>query len=157
MSEIQQCIGCKKEFAQVTLNKNKGICGKCKNKWQTKNNIKNQTIKKPSIKKPSIPKIVKTKVWDTYIGKEHGTSKCTCCKMNEITQSHFECGHVISTAMGGTIDHENLRPICSECNKSMGVHNMLEFIKKHKFDTPIIEQKNEENESIHNCMLCNVV
>jgi hypothetical protein len=47
-----------------------------------------------------------------------------CCKVNEITQMNFACGHVESEHNGGVPTAENLRPICTTCNSSMGVRNM---------------------------------
>jgi hypothetical protein len=81
----------------------------------------------------SIPKIVKTQVWNTYIGKENGISKCMCCKKSEISQLNFHCGHVISVYNGGSNIVENLRPICSQCNLSMGTQNMNIFMKEYGF------------------------
>ena len=40
--------------------------------------------------------------------------------------------HVISEFNGGEININNLRPICNECNLSMGTTNMDVFIKKYK-------------------------
>lgn len=77
---------------------------------------------------------MKTKIWNTYIGKHKGTSTCYCCKINEITQSHFECGHVESEHNGGKVTITNLRPICGECNRSMGISNMTEFMNKYEFN-----------------------
>jgi hypothetical protein len=54
-------------------------------------------------------------------------------------------GHVLPESKGGTLDVENLRPICSSCNSSMGSllakankpalqanENMFEFMRKNK-------------------------
>jgi 5-methylcytosine-specific restriction endonuclease McrA len=89
-------------------------------------------------KKKTIPKPLKNSVWDKYIGKEHGIGNCYSCQSN-IDSKHFECGHVISDADGGDLSIENLRPVCSLCNKSMGVMNMNEFIGKLKQDTKLID------------------
>jgi hypothetical protein len=48
----------------------------------------------------------------------------TCLR---VTQHNFHCGHVIAEANGGRIHVENLRPICSVYNNSMGTMNMKEF------------------------------
>jgi 5-methylcytosine-specific restriction endonuclease McrA len=86
---------------------------------------------KPSIPRirNSIPKILKVLVWDKYIGKECGISKCLCCKETEIIQSRFDCGHIISVKEGGETNISNLIPICSLCNSSMGTQNLEEFKK----------------------------
>lgn len=43
----------------------------------------------------------------------------------------FECGHVVAEALGGQSTIENLRPICKDCNLSMGTKNLFEFKEKH--------------------------
>ena len=45
---------------------------------------------------------------------------CFCCNVEPITFANFECGHVQSGVNGGDDKIQNLRPICSLCNKSMG-------------------------------------
>ena len=74
----------------------------------------------------SIPKTLKNKVWDTYIGKKNGVGKCYCCK-TEIDSKNFDCGHIVAVKNGGKKTVENMRPICSPCNKSMGTENMISF------------------------------
>ena len=87
----------------------------------TKSNTKTKT------KKKTIPKALRMSVWTTYVGKDVGTTMCLCCQHNEISQLAFECGHVIAEANGGPTVLDNLRPICSICNKSMGTQSMDEF------------------------------
>jgi 5-methylcytosine-specific restriction endonuclease McrA len=74
------------------------------------------------------PKVIKQQVWYYWIGKEIGTTKCFCCNFNDITQLEFHCGHIISESTGGETTVENLRPICAQCNLSMGAMNMNQFI-----------------------------
>ena len=88
--------------------------------------IKDLMPQKESVSRKSIPKIIRNQVWDTYIGKDKGIGKCYCCS-TEIDSKHFECGHIKSFATGGTDTVDNLRPICSLCNKSIGSQNMDEF------------------------------
>lgn len=90
---------------------------------------KNTTNKK---KKQKVPAAVKRLVWNKYIGETIGKTKCMCCIVTDITQLSFHCGHIISEVNGGTIDILNLRPICQNCNSSMGTMNMTEFISKYK-------------------------
>lgn len=59
-------------------------------------------------------------MWKKYIGEEIGKSKCYCCQSNDVTQMSFHAGHVVSEKDGGEISVENLRPICQNCNLSMG-------------------------------------
>lgn len=83
-------------------------------------------------KKKHIPLVVKRKVWDKWVGRSIGTTLCQCCKLSEISQMSFHCGHVLSEKNGGEICVDNLRPICQSCNSSIGTENMLIFIKKYK-------------------------
>ena len=90
---------------------------------------KNPTVKSPRTPKKAIPKAMKRLVWDTYIGEDIGKSLCLCCNHVYIRQIEFHCGHVRSEAEGGEINVSNLRPICAQCNLSMGKTNMNEFKK----------------------------
>jgi len=92
-------------------------------------------------KKENIPAAVKRIVWNKYIGETIGKSKCLCCKVTDITQLSFHCGHVIAEADGGTLDIDNLRPICQNCNSSMRTMNMNEFIEKFKLHGNDIDNK----------------
>ena len=83
-------------------------------------------------KKKTIPHILRQTVWDTWIGEDFGTSKCWCCKKNQIRQMNFDCGHVVSEYAGGKAILENLRPICRICNSSMQTENMIEFMERLK-------------------------
>lgn len=91
--------------------------------------------KKPYIRrKRTIPKALKTSVWIKYAGSlDVGVMKCVCCKMRDIYQSDFHCGHIVAEANGGPTVMENLRPVCSVCNLSMGTMNMDQFIKVNGF------------------------
>ena len=93
-------------------------------------NIINQT-EPVKYKKVQIPKSMRMIVWYTYIGRDKGTHKCLCCETNEITQGDFECAHVKAESLGGSNTVENLRPICSTCNKSMRIMNLFEYKEKY--------------------------
>ena len=90
----------------------------------TTTNIK--VVKK---KKKPIPATIKRLVWNTPIGEEKGKSKCLCCKITDITQLSFNCGHIVAESNGGELKVSNLMPICQNCNSSMGTKNMNEFMK----------------------------
>ncbi len=79
-------------------------------------------------KKQKIPSTVKRLVWHHHIGEEVGKAKCTCCKTTDITQLSFHCGHIIPEVHGGEMCVNNLKPICQNCNSSMGTMNMNEFM-----------------------------
>lgn len=86
-----------------------------------------QTTKPNNCKKAKISQAMRIVVWNTYIGEEVGKAKCPCCKTTHITQHNFHCGHVVAEAEGGLIHVDNLRPICSVCNSSMGTIDMKTF------------------------------
>ena len=46
---------------------------------------------------------------------------------DEIEYDSFECGHIQSVFYGGKTNYNNLEPICSICNGSMGIMNLNEF------------------------------
>jgi 5-methylcytosine-specific restriction endonuclease McrA len=70
--------------------------------------------------KLKLPKALREQVWLVHIGK-HFEHKCLVgwCE-NLITPFNFECGHNIPESKGGSSDIDNLRPICGNCNRSMG-------------------------------------
>jgi DNA uptake protein ComE-like DNA-binding protein len=72
-------------------------------------------------------------VWKKYASKDKIYAKCYCCKTNEISMDNFNCGHIKSKHNNGDTTLENLRPICSSCNSSMGTKNMHEFMKTSGF------------------------
>ncbi len=75
--------------------------------------------KKPYKKKP-IPVAIREATWVLRCGRvfEH---KCltTWCP-NMLTVFEFQAGHDIPESKGGATKPENLYPICSRCNQSMG-------------------------------------
>ena len=92
--------------------------------------------KKHKNNKRKIPATVRNIVWEKYI-RSKNNSKCYCCNIEPITKGNFECGHIVSDENNGKITINNLRPICSLCNKSMGAMNMNEFMTKYGFDENI--------------------
>jgi len=69
--------------------------------------------------------------WYSTINPEDKSSEgdvlCPCCEINPINQGCFETGHIVSFKYGGSDEISNLRPVCSTCNKSMGIMNMDEY------------------------------
>jgi len=92
-----------------------------------------QTSKIDKKKKKAIPPTLKIKVWNKHIGDEVGKTKCMCCKLKDIYQASFSCGHIVSEFNGGELKLDNLIPICTSCNSSMGVKNMNEYINEFGF------------------------
>tara|TARA_B100001964_G_C14164506_1_gene568390 strand:+ start:126 stop:1169 length:1044 start_codon:yes stop_codon:yes gene_type:complete len=73
-----------------------------------------------------ITKKVRKKVWSKRNNKKHMTGKCFVCE-DEIDYDSFECGHIQSVFYGGKTNYNNLEPICTICNGSMGIMNLNEF------------------------------
>ena len=131
-------------------------------RWSKKAKIKNNTKKIESIRKKLkkkvkkmvkkyIPKKVKNDVWDKYIGLEYGTAPCIVCRNSKINSKDFEAGHIISEYNGGLINTDNILPICSLCNKSMGTTNMDKYVEKYYpknmslFNKRIYHENNNNN------------
>lgn len=85
------------------------------------------------IDKHKIPSTVRHEVWKRYVSEIYRKGKCFCCRTSDIEESNFDCGHVISRNNFGPISLQNLRPICGQCNRSMGTQNMDEFIVAYGF------------------------
>jgi 5-methylcytosine-specific restriction endonuclease McrA len=88
----------------------------------------NNSTRGKKYKKKPIPAALKQAVWIFYNGKIF-ESKCytTWCQ-NCVNVFSFEAGHDVPESKGGHMSLENLRPICSSCNKSMGNrHTIAEF------------------------------
>lgn len=70
-------------------------------------------------KKKAIPKAIREQCWIQTFGKifEH---KCyiSWCE-NNINVFDFHVGHDQPESKGGTLDINNLKPICARCNQSM--------------------------------------
>jgi len=88
-----------------------------------------ETGKPTKKKKKPISATVKRLVWNTNIGEDIGKAKCMCCKTTDITQMSFHCGHIFAEANGGDTIVSNLKPICQNCNSSMGTKNMTDFME----------------------------
>ena len=123
----------------------KGKITEIKKEYSEKKKVIRNKFKKEKPKensRTSIPKSLKNKVWNEYIGKEKGTGICLCCGV-EIDSKKFDCGHIEAVNKGGKTVLENLRPICSTCNKSMGDQNLFEFKEKYFPEEKVIpEEKN---------------
>jgi hypothetical protein len=94
--------------------------------------VKKEKDIKSKTKKKSISSTIKKLVWNTNISEDIGKAKCLCCKSTDITQLSFNCGHIIAEANGGETIVSNLKPICQNCNSSMGTKNMNDFMETLK-------------------------
>lgn len=79
-------------------------------------------------KKATISEALKTAVWNTYYGKDVGSSECLCCGITKIFQRDFHCAHLIAESKGGPTSLENLRPTCAKCNQSCATRNLREYM-----------------------------
>lgn len=100
----------KKEKNVIEINKNTH-----NNKWT--DIIDENDYKK---RKETIPKRIREMVWTTYNSTVF-ESKCYIdwCD-NKVNVFNFQVGHDIPESKGGTLDINNLKPICGSCNLSMG-------------------------------------
>lgn len=78
----------------------------------------------------NIPKAVRIALWEEHFTDDNAKGVCKVCNC-EIKISNFEAGHIVSWAKGGSDTLNNLLPVCSLCNKSMGTENLLEFKEKY--------------------------
>ncbi len=84
---------------------------------------------------------MREQVWLLYFGDKHFKHKCYVewCE-NRITPFTFEVGHNIPESKGGETNIDNLRPICSKCNKSMGdAYSIDEFSELSKRTSRMFE------------------
>jgi hypothetical protein len=75
-------------------------------------------------------KIVWRNFYDSLVDKDINNILCPCCESVFINPFEFDCGHIISYKNGGMTCVDNLRPICSGCNSSMGAMNWNDFITR---------------------------
>lgn len=90
-------------------------------------------IENLSYKKQKIPKALREQVWLTNFGKkfEHKCFIPWCT--NKINVFDYHVGHNIPESKGGQLCLENLKPICSRCNLSMGYqYTITEWMKLDK-------------------------
>ena len=108
-------------------------------------------IRKPKStapKKATIPKKIREDAWNTHVGKNKKLALCICCRTSEIDVFNFHAGHVKSEANGGAVNVDNIRPVCSSCNQSMGTQNMDEYVRTYflhnltKFNSITYEEPN---------------
>lgn len=77
-------------------------------------------------KSRKISKAKRRRVWQKRNNKNSLLGKCFVCKCS-IDYDTFESGHIVSHFWGGSTSLDNLEPICSICNKDMGVENLLKY------------------------------
>ena len=83
----------------------------------------------PTVKRLPIPNVIRNKVWVASNG-ESWYGKCHVCE-ETIAITGFHCGHDVAVSKGGETTVENMKPICSACNLSMGTKTMSEMKQYH--------------------------
>lgn len=85
-----------------------------------------------NINEESITQSFRQAIWLKYCGENY-KYKCLCYNSNEISVHNFECGHILSKKNGGNISIDNIIPICSFCNRSMGSMHMFKYMEKNNY------------------------
>lgn len=87
--------------------------------------------KKQVYKKKHIPKAIRNLIWVYYNGRCYD-SKCyiSWCPIM-IDCEHYHCGHNIPESRGGKNTLDNIKPICSSCNLSMGNRMTIDEWEKY--------------------------
>ena len=88
----------------------------------------------PQKKKPEIGVCIRRAVWAFHLDSEIMKHKCLCCRTMCMTFHNFHMGHIVSRADGGTMEIQNLRPICQTCNQGMKTKNMKVYILEMGYD-----------------------
>jgi hypothetical protein len=83
-------------------------------------------------------------VWEKYVGNKFYTI-CFCCRKQPIYATGdkysknnkkkpvWEAGHILSQKEGGSMDVDNLLPICSPCNGSMKALHWDLYVEKKEY------------------------
>ena len=70
--------------------------------------------------KQKIPKALREQVWLLKIGRKFDAKCNIVWCTNNMTVFDYQCGHNMPESRGGAMTVQNLVPICSRCNLSMG-------------------------------------
>ena len=94
-----------------------------------------------------IPKALRNAVWLNNCGEVfHSKCKVSWCK-TIMSPFDFETGHNIPESKGGSTTLNNLRPICAQCNKSMGNRYTIdEFSSTFSLEVATKEEKEVKEE-----------
>jgi len=82
----------------------------------------------------AIPPQLREQVWMRDNGDAF-KGMCFVCQ-TAITFTQMEVGHIIPVSVGGSNTIDNLKSICSSCNKSMGTMNLFDYKKNYFIKKP---------------------
>lgn len=93
------------------------------------------------IRKVTIPKALREQVWLKYCGTVYETKCYISWCTNQMTVFNYQVGHDLPESKGGTLDIDNLRPLCSRCNVSMSNNYTIQEWNKlsKEQDTEILQ------------------
>ena len=85
----------------------------------------------PKKRKQNITKTTKVATWKLRFNGKINTEMCPVCNITCINPYECSFGHVLAEANGGRANANNLIPVCTSCNLSMGKTHMLTFVREH--------------------------
>ncbi len=97
-------------------------------------------------------KLVSETIWNLH-SPNSNDAKCFCCDEVDINKNSYIMGHILARRYGGLITENNIKPVCFNCNLSMGTYNMYEYKAKLQKNSPnntTIISNNENIETINN-------
>ncbi len=95
----------------------------------------------PIKRKAVIPVAFREQIWLRQNGKVFEAKCSTSWCQNNITVFDFQSGHNIPESKGGATSPDNLIPLCSRCNLSMG--NRYTFDEWNKLSSPLTQKQEE--------------
>lgn len=115
-----------------------------------------------TLARTSIPKAIREQTWIRYNGANFEAKCNVAWCQNIITPFTFEVGHNIPVSRGGDTNIDNLRPICTGCNRSMGNRYTIdEFSKlstaitcKDKIEANEVQDKVQCKKKFKNILCC---
>lgn len=94
------------------------------------------------MKRQKIPAALRQAVWLKHNGPVfYAKCKVSWCN-TQISVFNYEAGHDIAHSKGGPANIDNLMPICSSCNRSMGNHYTIQEFSKMYATTDVPVHKN---------------
>lgn len=73
------------------------------------------------------------KVWNSIDDQLLPEKICPICRKNMMVlydRKSWEKSHIIAHSQGGSGEVDNLRPLCKECNRTMGKKHMLKYCEE---------------------------